>query len=44
VELSKRKITALKKALETAKSVFSEKRYLESSGPPETIIGRVQEA
>jgi len=44
VELSKKKITALKKALDVAKSVFSEKRYLESLGPPGAIIGREKEA
>ena len=44
VELSKKKIFALRKALETRKSAFSEKRYLESLGPPVTIIGREKEA
>ncbi len=44
VELSKRKITALRKALDTKNSSFVEKRYLESLGPPGTIIGRIKEA
>jgi len=44
VELSKKKITALRKALDTKKSSFVEKRYLESLGPPGTIIGRAEES
>jgi len=44
VELSKKKISALRKALDTKKSSFVEKRYLESLGPPGAIIGREKEA
>ncbi len=44
VELSKKKISAIRKELETTKSAFSEKRYLESLGSPGTIIGREKEA
>jgi len=44
VELSKRKILKIKNKIKRSESIFSEKRYLESLGPPIFIIGRENEA
>ena len=44
VELSKQKILRIKNKIKRSKSIFSEKRYLESLGPPVSIIGREKEA
>ena len=44
VQLSKQKIEEIKNKIKRSESIFSEKRYLESVGPPISIIGRETEA
>ena len=44
MELSKEKIEELKNKIRKLESIFSEKRYLESLGPPISILGRENEA
>lgn len=44
VELSKKKIRAMRNELDSKNSVFLDKRFLESLGPPVNIIGREIEA
>jgi len=44
VELSKQKILNFKKKIKHLDSIFAEKRYLETVGPPLFIIGREKEA
>ena len=44
VELSKQKIGEIKNKIRKFEAIFSEKRYLESLGPPITIFGRENEA
>jgi len=44
VELTKQKILEIKNKIKRSESIFSEKRYLESLGPPISIIGRENEA
>ena len=44
VELSKQEIQKIRQRIEKSDSVFSEKRYLESLGSPNSIIGRQNEA
>ena len=44
VELSKTKFHEMLTELDTKKSVFSDKKCLESMGPPSSIIGREKEA
>lgn len=44
VQLSKQKIEEIKNKIKRSEVIFSEKRYLESLGPPITILGRENEA
>ena len=44
MELTKQKILEIKNKIKRSESIFSEKRYLESLGPPIPIIGRENEA
>ena len=44
VELSKQKIGEIKNKIRKFEAIFSEKRYLESLGPPISILGRENEA
>jgi len=44
VELSKEKIWEIKNKIRKLEAIFSEKKYLESLGPPVSILGRENEA
>ena len=44
VELNKKKISAMRQELDAKSSAFADKRFLESLGPPSSIMGREREA
>ena len=44
MELNKDEISQMKQQLDSKNQIFLEKRYLESLGPPITIVGRKKQA